>query len=231
MQQAVDAAQVDERTVIGDVLDDAVDDLALGQALDEARTLLGASLFEHGAARHDDVAALAVHLEDLEGLRDVHQRSDVAHGADVDLRAGEEGHRARKVDGEAALDAAEDDALDAGRLGELGFQLVPGGFAAGAVAAEHCFAIGVLDAIDIDFDFVADLQIGLLARRGEFAQRHAAFRLEADVDDREVVLDAGDSADHDAAFEAVSLTEGLLEKRREIVAARICRSGHKGFSS
>ena len=28
MQQAVDAAQVDERTVIGDVLDDAVDDLA-----------------------------------------------------------------------------------------------------------------------------------------------------------------------------------------------------------
>ncbi|KIU01240.1 hypothetical protein QU38_02400, partial [Staphylococcus aureus] len=136
VEQAVDAAQVDERTVIGDVLDDAVDDLARGQALDEARTLLGAGLFEHGAARHDDVAALAVHLEDLEGLRDVHQRRDVAHGADVDLRAGEEGHRARKVDGEAALDAAEDHALDTGRLGEFGFQLVPGGFAAGAVAAE-----------------------------------------------------------------------------------------------
>ena len=75
VEQAVDAAQVDERTVIGDVLDDAVDDLALGQRQDEARTLLGAGFFEDGAARHDDVAALAVHLEDLERLRDVHQRA------------------------------------------------------------------------------------------------------------------------------------------------------------
>ena len=33
----------------------------------------------------------------------------------------------------------------------------------------------ILDAVDIDFDFVADLELGLLARRGELAQRHAAF--------------------------------------------------------
>jgi hypothetical protein len=33
MEQAVDAAQIDEGTVIGDVLDDAVDDLAFGQLL------------------------------------------------------------------------------------------------------------------------------------------------------------------------------------------------------
>nr|GFD53975.1 hypothetical protein [Tanacetum cinerariifolium] len=70
VEQAIDAAEVNERTVIGDVLDDAVDDLALGQAHDQARTLLGAGLFEHGATRHHDVAALAVHLEDLERLRD-----------------------------------------------------------------------------------------------------------------------------------------------------------------
>ena len=70
VEQAVDAAQVDERTVIGDVLDDAVDDLALGQAQDQARTLFGAGFFEDGATRHDDVAALAVHLQDLERLRE-----------------------------------------------------------------------------------------------------------------------------------------------------------------
>ena len=42
VQQAVDAAEVDERTVIGDVLDHAVDDLAFFELLDDFRTLLGA---------------------------------------------------------------------------------------------------------------------------------------------------------------------------------------------
>ncbi len=79
----------------------------------EAVALLGAGLFEDGAARDDDIAAAAVHLEDLEGLRQVHQRPDVADRADVDLAARQEGHGAAEVDGEAALHAAEDHALDA----------------------------------------------------------------------------------------------------------------------
>ena len=37
VEQAVDAAEIDEGAVIGDVLDDAVDDLALGERLDQAR--------------------------------------------------------------------------------------------------------------------------------------------------------------------------------------------------
>ena len=102
---------------------------------DQARALFGAGFFEDGAARHDDVAAAAIHLQDLERLRHVHQRGDIAHGADIDLRAGQEGDGAAEVDGEAALDAAEDDAFDALACGELRFQLIPRGFAAGAVAA------------------------------------------------------------------------------------------------
>jgi hypothetical protein len=111
VQQAVDAAEVDERTVIGDVLDHAVDDLTLFEVLHQLLTLLGAGLFEHRAARHHDVAAAAIHLEDLERLRIVHQRRDVANRADVDLRARQEGHRAVEIDGEAALDLVEDDAV------------------------------------------------------------------------------------------------------------------------
>ena len=85
VQQAVDAAEVDERTVIGDVLDDALDNLAFFEVLDDFGTLLCAALFEDGTARNDDVAAALVHLEDFEGLRVVHQRGDVADRADVDL--------------------------------------------------------------------------------------------------------------------------------------------------
>src|SRR5690606_18417308 len=56
VQQTVDAAEIDERTVIGDVLDHAVDHLALGQLVDQFAALLGAGLFEDGAARDDDIA-------------------------------------------------------------------------------------------------------------------------------------------------------------------------------
>ena len=75
VQQAVDAAEVDERAVVGDVLDHAVDDLAFLEVLDDLGALLGAALFQDRAARDDDVAAAPVHLEDLEGLRHVHQRA------------------------------------------------------------------------------------------------------------------------------------------------------------
>ena len=158
VQQAVDAAEVDERTVVGDVLDDALDDLAFLEALHELRALLGAGLLEHGAARHDDVAAALVHLEDLEGLRVVHQRGDVADRADVDLAARQEGHGAVEVDGEAALDLVEDDAFDALALVELLFEPDPALFAAGLLARQHRLAERVLDALEIDLDGVADLQ-------------------------------------------------------------------------
>ena len=101
VQQAVDAAKINERTVIGDVLDHAFDGLAFFEVLHDFRTLFGATLFEHGAARDHDVAAALVHLEDFERLRDVHQRGDVADRTDVHLAARQEGHCAIQVDGEA----------------------------------------------------------------------------------------------------------------------------------
>ena len=188
---------------------------------DQAAALFGAGFLEDGAARHDDIAAAAVHLEDLERLRLIHQRLDVADRADIDLAAGQEGHGAAEVDGEAALDPAEDHAVDAVAGFEFLFELVPGGFAAGAVAAEHRFAGAIFDAVDIDFDFVADLEVRLLARRGEFAQRNAAFALQSDVDDRQIVFDRGDVALDDLAFEGLVLAaEAFVEEGREIVAGR-----------
>src|SRR5206468_11978780 len=74
MEQPIDAAEIDESAVIGDVLDHAAEDLALFEARNELGALLGATLLEHGPARHNDVAARAVHLEDLERLRRPQER-------------------------------------------------------------------------------------------------------------------------------------------------------------
>ncbi len=186
VEQAVDAAQVHERTVVGDVLDHAFADFALLQLADELGALFGAGLFQDGAARDDDIAARTVHLEDGEGLFLAHERADVAHGADVDLRARQEGRGAAEVDGEAALNAADDGAHDRLVLAEHHFEAGPGFLAAGLVAADDRFAERVLDALQEDLDGVADLQRRLAGVvDAEFLHRDAAFGLQTDVDDRE----------------------------------------------
>src|SRR5579883_1807373 len=69
MQQPIDPAEIDKSPVIGDVFDHTVEDLALLEAGDQFRALFGAAFLEHRPARDNDVAARAVHLEDLERLR------------------------------------------------------------------------------------------------------------------------------------------------------------------
>ena len=159
MQEAIDAAEIDERAVVGDVLDHAVEHLAFGQRAHQAGAVLGAGLFHDGAARHDDVAAAAVHLEDGELLGLAHQRADIAHRADIDLAARQEGHGARQVDGEAALHAAEDRAHDTLLVVERLLEDGPGFLAARLVARQDGLAFLVLHAIDEDVDHVAFLAL------------------------------------------------------------------------
>ncbi len=222
VQQAVDAAEVDERTVVGDVLDHALDDLAFLERLDDLVPLLGAGLLQHHAAGHDDVAAPLVHLEDLERLRRVHQRADVAHRADVDLGTRQERHGAVEVDGETALHLVEDLAGDLLVLLERGLEADPRFLAAGLLARQDGLAERVLDALKIDLDLIADRNILFTGATAEFLQRNAAFHLEADVDDREVLLEG----DHDAldhrAFDHLGLVERRLEEGREIVTGWGC---------
>src|SRR6185437_4276359 len=113
VEQAIDAAEVDEGAVLGDVLDGALDDHALGEGLERLGLHLVALALEEHAPREHDVAALLVELDDLElvGLPD--QLVQVANRAQVDLRAGEEGlDPAADGDREAALHALADGPFD-----------------------------------------------------------------------------------------------------------------------
>ena len=231
MQQAVDAAEVDERAVVGDVLDRALDDLAFGEVGDDLMALLGAALFEHGAARDDDVAAPAIHLEDLERLRDVHQRGDVANRADVHLAARQEGDGAVEVDGEAALDLVEDHAVDLLALLEGLLELDPALFAPRLVARDHRLAERVLDPLEIDLDGVANLRRRVAAVIGELLQRDAAFGLETDVDQRHVLFDRDDAALDDRALEGLVGAVRLIEQCGKIVTRRRERIGGSHFVS
>ena len=221
MQQAVDAAEIDERAVIGDVLDDAVDDLAFFEVGDDLVALFGAALFEHGAARHDDIAAAAIHLQDLERLRHADQRRDVADRANIDLGARQEGHGAVEIDGEAALDLVEDDAFDLFVGLEGLFELDPAFFAARLVARDDRFAERVFDALEIDFDFIADARSRIAAMAGKFLEGNAAFGLQTDVDDRDIFFDGDDDALDDRTFESFVLAIGFVEQSGKIITRRV----------
>jgi hypothetical protein len=230
VQQAVDAAEIHEGAVLGDVLDHAVDDLALFEVGHELGALLGAALFENRAAGHHDVAAAAVHLEDLERLRHAHERGDVAHGADVHLRAGQERHGAVEVDRVAALHLVEDHAVDA-LLGLEGlFELHPRLFAPGLVAGDDGLAQRILDALHVDLDLVADLDRLVAVGTGEFLEGDASLGLGADIDDRDVLFDRDHLALHDRAFADLVREEGFFEQGREIFTARLLQSCRHRFS-
>src|SRR5262249_54841221 len=105
VQQAVDAAEIDERAEVSDVLDGAGDDVAFLEILQQARLGRLALLFDELAPADDDVAALLVDLQDDGADLSPDVVADVAGAADVDLRGGEEDRHA-DIDEQAALDLA-----------------------------------------------------------------------------------------------------------------------------
>jgi hypothetical protein len=126
VEEAIDAAEVHERAVLGDVLDDARDDHALFEVLERPCLELVALLLEEHAAREHDVAALLVELDDLEVEGLAEELVEVADGAEVHLAARQERlHAAADADREAALHARGDRSLDELVALARGADLVP----------------------------------------------------------------------------------------------------------
>ena len=203
VQQTIDATEVHERTVIGDVLHDTLQNLAFLEVGDEFAAGFRAALFEHRATRDDDVAAGAVHLQNLERLRRAHERANVAHRTDVDLAARQERDGAIEIDGETTLHTAEDHAGDALVVLELLFERGPRFFALRLLAAQHRFAVLVFHALEEHLDHIADLDFSLAGRATELTQGHAAFGLQANINEGKFAVDTDNGAGEHRAFEAL----------------------------
>ena len=113
MQEAVEPPEVDERTVIGEVLDRAVDDLAFGEVGDDLVALFGPRLSSSTVRRETTMLPRRRSIFRIwNGWGTFIGDERIAHRANVDLAAQQEGDRPVEVDGEAALDLVEDDAFD-----------------------------------------------------------------------------------------------------------------------
>src|SRR5215472_13104334 len=134
VQQTVDAAEIDERAVVGDVLDDALDDRSFLQSLQELLALSAKTRFEHGPTRHNDVVALAIELDDLEFELLALERPGVLDGTDIHERSRQESADAIHHHGEPALHLAGDESLHDVALLHRPFKVVPGLQAFGLIA-------------------------------------------------------------------------------------------------
>jgi hypothetical protein len=197
VQQAVDAAEIDERTEVGDVLDDALPDLVLLQLLHELLALAGTLVLEDHAARDDDVAATLVELDDLELELLAEQLVDVRDAAKRDLRTREECIDAHEVDDDTTLDLLDERAFDGlvVLVGEA--NALPHAHEIRLLLREDDRSLLVFQVLEEDFDLVADLEIGEVL---ELFEGNTAFRLEADVEHDHVVADLEHTGLDDLAF-------------------------------
>ena len=133
MKQTVDAAQVDEETVVCDVLDHPLDDLPLFDILERFQFFGLPVLLQDGSARQDHIVSFPIILQNVEfkGLADITVK--VSNRADIHLGSRQKGGDA-DVHGKSTLHPFDDRSLDRGILltGEL--HIIPnfdfGGFVA-----------------------------------------------------------------------------------------------------
>ncbi len=215
VQQAIDAAEVDERTVVGEVLDRTLHHRAFLQVVHQRAALGGEFLLHDGAARHNHVVALLVELDDLELQRLAFEVGRVAHRAHIHQRAGQERANVFQFDREATLDAAGDDADDDFGFGEGLFQARPGARTLGLFARQAGLAGAVFDGVQGHLDIIAGGDFKFAALIAELFDGNNGFGLESDTDDDHVVADADDPAGKDHPRTDALVGQGLFEQFAE----------------
>ena len=234
MDEAVDAAEVDEDAERRDRAHDAGHALAGLEAAEQLVALLAALLVEGDLLRQDEAVRLAVDLEDLEAEGAADERLEllgdllrgvawllVARAArEVDDLADRHEAAHAEVDDEAALVVVDDAGLDDLAGVEALLHRAPLALEAGTSQRQDRVALRRLGLEDVDEHLVADLSSGrrlvAVARAAavhQLAVADDALALATEVDEDLVRVDADDRAlDHVAVLEALHLVVGVVEQ-------------------
>ncbi len=112
MDKTIHAAQVDEHTVAGDVLDGSFEHLAFFELGDDFAFLLLELDLDECLVADNDVLVFLVDLDNLEFHGLAHEHIIVADRTYIDLRSGKECFDSEYIHDHTALGAALDVALD-----------------------------------------------------------------------------------------------------------------------
>src|SRR4029078_6025347 len=242
VDEAIDAAEVDEDAERGDGADRADDLLAALEAAEQLVPLLAALLVQRDLLGQDQAVGLAVDLEDLQP----ELASDARHqllcdllgvvaplvvlrtAREVDDLADRHEAADAAIDDEAALVVVDDRRLDDDAFLELLLHRAPLALEAGPAEREDDVALRRLGLEDVDEDDVTDVEGGLAlaVTTEQLAVADHALGLGADVDEDLVLVDPDDRAVDDVAvLEALDVRVLLGEQRfhRRGLGAEVAR--------
>jgi hypothetical protein len=188
VQQAVDAPEIHEGAVIGDVLDHAGELVARNELGEGVLFLLCPLLLQNHLARNYDVGAPLVQLDDLDANLFAGHRFQIANRPDIHLRARQECTHA-DVDGQAALDPVDDVARDDLVILEGIFDLAPDLHLLGFFARDDYIPILVLAPLQQDLDLIADSNCDVALVIAKLIRVDDPLGLVADIDDDLVFAD------------------------------------------
>ncbi len=106
MEKTVNTAQVNESTVVGDVLHNTGHRRTLGEVLKQLAALFAHAGFNHSTAREHYIVALAIKLNNLELKRFAFNVTGVFYRTRINQRTGQKGTDAIGHHSEAALHLA-----------------------------------------------------------------------------------------------------------------------------
>ena len=199
VEETVDAAEVNECTVFGDVLDDAVENGTFVEFFERLALENCTFFFEKGAAGKDDVSAFFVELDNFEAIFLADEFVEIASRTEFDLAAGEECADA-DINGEATLDAGHDGTFDGFiTVGDFG-DFFPDHEFVSFFLAENTETVFVFGGFDIDIDCVADFDIERTIWGNEFGFGNLAFRFITDINDNKITYEIDNFTTDDFTF-------------------------------
>ena len=199
VEQPIDAAQIDERAEVGDVLDGPLAGLADGDFAEQLLLGFATQLLQQFAAADDDVAPLEIDLKDFGIDIPADVLANVRRAADIHLRRGKEDRHA-DIDQQAALDLPRDCAGDRIPYLLVLNDVVPAGDAVGLALRDDDQAIVRLDLFKENRDIVADFNIALLLRIPFALQRKDTLGLQPDFNHDIVAVDVDNFTLEDCAI-------------------------------
>ena len=212
VQQAINAAEVDECAVVGDVLDDTLDDAAFLEVGQQCIALFTNTGFKHGTTGNDHVVTLAIELDDLEFVGLAFVRRGVLDRTHVDQRTRQEGADAVGHNGQTTLHLAGDGAGHEGAFVQGLLEVVPCSDALGAIAREAGFTETVLDLLNGDLNEVADSGFEFALVVQEFFTVDVAFGLQSGIYNDEILVDTHNFCGNDFALAHFLAREAFFEK-------------------
>ena len=197
VQQAVNAAQINECTVVSEVLNDTFNFHAFLQVFQQLIALCAVFGFDNGTTRNNNVVALLIQLDYFEFKLFAFQVQSVTHRTNVYQRTWQERTNTVQLNSEAALNFAVDNTGNSFSIFVSFFQRDPGFVTFSFLTGQQSFTEAVFYCVQSNVNFVTYLDFQLALGVFELLSRDGGLRFQTSVNQYYVFVDSNNNATND----------------------------------